>query len=99
MVAGPEEENGLSLLEVADPEVVSLEKDSDPGNTAPAGEGDGAVYKPGEFNQVRLKWIKAKQAEQKIPFRAAEQLWMSSSERATLLSSMPLSEMKKRRFI
>lgn len=56
-------------------------------------------YVPGEFGEARKKLIKAARAEQGIKHAAANELWMASDLRASYLSEMSPSEMKKRRFM
>eukprot|EP00435_Cladocopium_sp_Y103_P044350 s3758_g12.t1 len=59
---------------------------------------DEVKYKPGEFNQKRLNFIR-EQKKQGIAFQKAQDLWMSSNERADLISNLPAGELKKRRFL
>eukprot|EP00438_Fugacium_kawagutii_P020793 Skav229462 [mRNA] locus=scaffold577:142898:143911:+ [translate_table: standard] len=65
---------------------------------APA-EQEPKKYVPGEFDEHRKKFIKAAMAEHGIRFRAASDLWMASSERASYMVGVTFSEMKKRRFM
>ena len=92
VVAGPEEEANLALLpgsEQAAPDV------SEPGSSAPAT----TVYQPGDFNKTRLAFIARLRAEEDMSFKDASAAWMRSTDRSDLISSLPMSEMKKRRFM
>lgn len=81
---GEEEEKALAIS--APPQAVEKER-------------PGVEYVAGEFNKLRLEYIKRVRKEQKISFRDASDLWMASAERAELLAGVSVSEMKKRRFM
>lgn len=95
LVAGPEEEANLALLPGAQ-EAVPAPADN-PGVSAL--ESSEPVYQPGEFNKKRLAFIARLRAEENMSFRDASAAWMKSTDRSNLLSSMPISELKKRRFM
>jgi hypothetical protein len=86
VIAGPEEDRALELLPASDP----TEALGQPANEV--------KYKPGEFNQKRLNFIR-EHTKQGIAFQKAQDLWMSSNERADCLSTLPAGELKKRRFL
>ena len=56
------------------------------------------LYKPKEFAEARLNFIKIQRA-QGLSFAEASKSWSTSEERADLLADLPVSELKRRRFI
>lgn len=94
-IAGAEAEQGLALVEPTRA-VEPAAAGSDGGQ--PAVEADAAGYVPGEFNKRRYAFIKEHRAATGVSFREANAVWMSSSERATLLANVTVGQMKKRRF-
>ena len=110
-IVGPEEEKGLELMKSPAPSVqltapaVALAKDDSTGKapletTEAGGTKVPGAYRAGDFNKKRLEWIKEyRVANPKVSFKEASDKWMSSSDRISLLENMPMSEMKKRRFI
>ena len=100
VIAGPEEEEGLALLPQQAPSDLAAGHETAPaaaGAAAPAA--DHAVgYVAGDFNRKRLEFIKNFREESNVNFKKANEAWMRSDERADLLKTVPLSELKKRRF-
>lgn len=97
-IAGPQEEEGLSLAETPKEAVV-------PAGAAPGVSGQEAGGQPAEvkyvakeFGKMRLRFIQEHRAATGASFKAANDVWMSSSERASYLATIPPSECKKRRF-
>lgn len=66
---------------------------------APAEHVGSTIYEPGKFSEARANFIKAARAEHGIKHAAANDMWMASDLRASFLSGMSVSEMKKRRFM
>lgn len=101
LVAGPEEEAGLSLLQ---PPEASVALAVGPCPAEPTSKGTveeqaaDPVYKAGEFNKIRLAWIRQKRAATGMSWKEASDKWMICDERITILGTLPLSQMKKRRF-
>ena len=54
-------------------------------------------YKAGEFNVKRVAYVKQKRQEGMMAAEA-QQAWMQSDERLDLVSSLPFSQQKRRRF-
>jgi hypothetical protein len=101
VIAGPEEEEGLALLpQQAPSDLADAGHEAAPaaaGAAAPAA--DHAVgYVAGDFSRKRLEFIKNFREESNVNFKKANEAWMRSDERADLLKTVPLSELKKRRF-
>lgn len=92
-IAGDEEEQGLAVVQPSQPVAAS-----GPAADQPAAAEEAGTYVPGKFNQVRLDYIRKHRAATGVSFKEASNVWMSSSERASLLANVPLSQMKKRRF-
>ena len=98
VIAGPEEEEALSVLG---------EKGSRMDLVAETGDGHQKVpnpeltsvdaYEPGKFNEIRKAFI-ADCRKCGSTYSEANQKWMLSSERATLLQGLPESVLKRRRF-
>lgn len=95
-IAGPEGEKNLAVVEVATATVPLV---------APVVNAESAVkpahavdYKPKEFAEARLNFIKIQRA-QGLSFAEASKSWSTSEERADLLADLPVSELKRRRFI
>lgn len=94
-IAGPEEEKNLAVVEVATSTVplatpvVTAESAVEPAHVD---------YKPKEFAEARLNFIKIQRA-QGLSFAEASKSWSTSEERADLLADLPVSELKRRRFI
>ena len=61
----------------------------------PAGE----TYHAGDFNKLRLDYIKRKRDESGISYKEAHQLWMTCDERKRLIETISPAEQKKRRFV
>ena len=61
----------------------------------PAGE----TYHAGDFNKLRLDYIKRKRDESGISYKEAQQLWMTCDERKRLIETLSPAEQKKRRFV
>ena len=57
------------------------------------------LYKPGEFREERFKFINRMKEKKGISYNEAAAMWKTSKKRATLLSGLSESQMKKRRFI
>ena len=100
VVAGPEEEAGLALLPQQIPSgLAEAGHEAAPAAEASAPAADHAVaYVAGDFSKKRLEFIKKMREEHKVKFKEANAAWMRSDERADLLMTVPLSELKKRRF-
>ena len=56
-------------------------------------------YEPKIFLQKKREFIQAQRTAKCIGYREAEQLWMQSDERASYLQTLPLKELKRRRFM
>ena len=57
------------------------------------------LYQPGEFKEIRLKYIARMKAKKGITFREASNMWNVSKKRETLLAGLSVQELKKRRVI
>lgn len=60
--------------------------------------GPNAVYEPGVFQERKKTFVSRLRADG-MKYADAVKQWMLSSERADYLSSLPESELKKRRFL
>ncbi|CAE7267486.1 unnamed protein product [Symbiodinium sp. CCMP2456] len=56
------------------------------------------LYKPGAFQEERFKFIRRMKEKKGISYSEASAMWKTSKKRATLLSGLSESQMKKRRF-
>ena len=96
-IAGPEEEKNLAVdvatVPLVEP-VVNAESAAKPTDAVD----EPMIYKPKEFAEARLNFIKIQRA-QGFSFAEASKSWSASEERADLLADMPVSELKRRRFI
>jgi hypothetical protein len=61
-------------------------------------EGGEETYQPKMFSEKRKQFIAAERAAG-LSYKDANKKWMSSNERASLLMNVPMSELKKRRFV
>ena len=59
---------------------------------------EGCAYRPGEYNEVRLKFIRKRQ-KLGWTYRDASTFWNSSRTRSKLLENMPHAEKVRRRFV
>ena len=57
------------------------------------------LYKPHEFSEKRMKFIRKRQNKLGLSFRDANKLWVGSKTRAKLLENMPHKEKVRRRFV
>ena len=96
-IAGPEEEKNLAVdvatVPLVEP-VVNAESAAKPTDAVD----EPMIYKPKEFAEARLNFIKIQRA-QGLSFAEASKSWSTSEERADLLADLPVSELKRRRFI
>lgn len=60
---------------------------------------DDCLYKPHEFSEKRMKFIRKRQNKFGLSFREANKLWVGSITRAKLLDNMPHAEKVRRRFV
>ena len=61
-------------------------------------EGGEETYQPKMFSEKRKQFIAAERAAG-LSYKDANKKWMSSNERVSLLMNVPMSELKKRRFV
>ena len=94
-----------AALAVQQKDAVPVEGDAGPApvqkkRTAAAvlSKGGEETYQPHMFAEKRKKFIAAER-EAGLTYKDASQKWMSSNERATLLMNVPMSELKKRKFV
>ena len=59
----------------------------------------GCLYKPGEFRDIRLKFIADLRQAEDVTWSEACKRWNTSERRAKLLEGMSHGQLKKRRFI
>ena len=59
----------------------------------------GQQYQAGDYASHREKYIQELMKQSQCNWKQASQSWNGSMERATLLQSMSVSELKRRRFI
>ena len=65
----------------------------------PASNNSACLYKPGEFREIRLKFIADLRKSEDVTWPEACQRWNTSERRAKLLEGMSHGQLKKRRFI
>ena len=58
----------------------------------------GCLYKPGEFRDIRLKFIADLRQAEDVTWSEACKRWNTSERRAKLLEGMSYGQLKKRRF-
>ena len=92
-IAGPQEEEGLSLAAPPQPAAPP------PAQGQQAGEEPAGAYVAGEFNDMRKQYIQKCRAAKGVSHKEANTEWMHSSERASYLATLSISELKKRKFI
>ena len=61
-------------------------------------EGSNSAYSAGNFQAVMAAFVKQKRSELAISHSEARQMWMLSSERSDLLSTLSERELKRRKF-
>ena len=59
----------------------------------------GCLYKPGEFRDIRLKFIADLRQAEDVTWSEACKRWNTSERRAKLLEGMSYGQLKKRRFV
>ena len=98
VIAGPEEEEALSVLGEKGSRMDLVAETGDGHQKVPNPELTGVdAYEPGKFNEIRKAFI-ADCRKCGSTYSEANQKWMLSSERATLLQGLPESVLKRRRF-
>ena len=65
----------------------------------PASNNSACLYKPGEFREIRLKFIADLRKSEDVTWPEACRRWKTSERRAKLLEGMSHGQLKKRRFI
>ena len=75
-------------------------KAKDPPKEEDVAQGNSTVYQAGDYNMQRKKFIEEYiQTNEGGTKSMASQAWGSSVKRASLLCDVPLSELKRRRFV
>lgn len=97
-ITGDEVEAALQLEEPAAPNGPSLDTNQkDDAAEAAEGQQDALCYSPRKFNEARKAYV-ADQRKSGLKYQDALASWMRSDLRANYLQTVPLSQMKRRRF-